>query len=314
MKWMVRDDRSGLTTRMRGRHGKIAALFLTGVLVGCQSPLSPTPLSDETALGKLEFRANGEDFVRQGFVTKDGWNVTFQHVYVTLANLTAATSDGAAQADETTQAIKGSAADKAGALAKLAHASLTVEGVRTVDLVPREGGDETALVESVDAPATHYDALAWSMVPAIAGPAQGQTLQLVGQATKNSRTVDFVLGWDRSHRYVCGDFIGDQRKGIVKSGGHADVEATFHFDHVFGNADEPADDPINLGAVGFEPFAALAADGPSGRDEGERVVLNRPELAAQLAAEDFDALQVAFAGLGHVGEGHCDAEPVEGEQ
>jgi len=38
------------------------------------------------ATGKLQFYANGEDFVRQGFVSKDGWSISFDHVYITLSD------------------------------------------------------------------------------------------------------------------------------------------------------------------------------------------------------------------------------------
>ncbi len=308
MKWLNHRGQD-LANRKCYGSGKMAALLLTGLLVGCQSDIPASPRLDESSLGTLEFRANGEDFVRQGFVAKDGWAVQFQHVYVTLADLTAAATSSAvgeiAAADDVTpvEATKAVGAAKAAGLAKLVNASLTVEGIQTVDLVPAPGAAETALVKSLDAEATHYDALAWTMVPAIAGPAQGQTLQLVGQATRDDRTVDFVIGWDRSHRYVCGDFIGEQRKGIVKPGERGGVEATFHFDHVFGNAEADDSDPVNLKAVGFEPFAALAQEG--------RVVLERADLEAKLAPEDFETLQLAFTGLGHVGEGHCDAELVE---
>ncbi len=45
------------------------------------------------ATGTLEFYANGEDFVRQGFVSMDGWSIQFDHVYITLADITAYQTD-----------------------------------------------------------------------------------------------------------------------------------------------------------------------------------------------------------------------------
>ena len=56
-------------------------------------PTAETAPSEDQAAGQLTIRANGEDFVRQGFVTKDDWQVTFDHVYVTLAEVTAYQSD-----------------------------------------------------------------------------------------------------------------------------------------------------------------------------------------------------------------------------
>ncbi|NOQ17708.1 MAG: DUF4382 domain-containing protein, partial [Dehalococcoidales bacterium] len=58
---------------------------------------------------------------------------------------------------------------------------------------------------------------------------------------------------------------------------------TFHFDHIFGDADTPMDDDLNVSALGFDPFADVA--------EGGQVDLDMSELH-----------------LGHVGEGHCYSE------
>ena len=45
----------------------ISVLLITGILLsGC---------AGGEGRGKLQFYANGEDFVRQGFVSKDGWSI-----------------------------------------------------------------------------------------------------------------------------------------------------------------------------------------------------------------------------------------------
>ena len=63
----------------------ITALLTAGiVLAGCGSGGEG---------GTLQINANGEDFVRQGFVSKDGWSITFDHVYITLADITAYQTD-----------------------------------------------------------------------------------------------------------------------------------------------------------------------------------------------------------------------------
>jgi len=62
----------------------ILALLISIIIVGCGGAAEK---------GTLQFHANGEDFVRQGFVSKDGWAITFDHVYVTLADATAYQSD-----------------------------------------------------------------------------------------------------------------------------------------------------------------------------------------------------------------------------
>jgi hypothetical protein len=61
----------------------IPLLILVMVLAGCPGK----------ATGTLEFYANGEDFVRQGFVSKDGWSIQFDHVYITLDGIAAYQTD-----------------------------------------------------------------------------------------------------------------------------------------------------------------------------------------------------------------------------
>lgn len=53
---------------------------------------------------------------------------------------------------------------------------------------------------------------------------------------------------------------------------------TFHFDHIFGRADKRPDDPMNVEAFGFAPFAG-----------------------------DSEVHDIKLKGMhmGHAGEGHC---------
>ncbi|MGF1536922.1 MAG: DUF4382 domain-containing protein [Elainellaceae cyanobacterium] len=263
------------------------AIGLAGLAAGCaQSDSEVAPQADSTdstETGTLEFRANGEDFVRQGFVSKDGWQIDFEHLYVTLFDLKAYQTDSAYDPDVDKEISASPAAQ--------------VSKETTVDLA--EGDEEAApvLVESVTAPAGQYDALSWNMAPATSGPSEGSTLMMVGTAAKDGETIPFTLRLDPEYTYTCGEFVGDARKGILQSGEQADVEATFHFDHVFGDGDAPADDSINTGAVGFEPFAALASNGELDVDQAE--------LEQALSPQDYSTLEEALVGLGHVGEGHC---------
>ncbi|MGJ3246409.1 MAG: DUF4382 domain-containing protein [Elainellaceae cyanobacterium] len=267
-----------------------------GFLYACSSPepeadapaesQTETAATDESAdggEGTLELRANGEDFVRQGFVTKDGWQVSFDHIYVNLADVTAYQTDPPYDPD-TEGELK-------------ANTEVGLDEPQTVDLAE---GDETAepiLISEVMAPAGRYNALSWEMVPADSGPAEGYTLVMMGTAEKDGRAVDFTIKTDQPYAYTCGAFVGDERKGILESGDTADLEATFHFDHIFGDGEAPADDPINTGAVGFEPFAAIAQDGQLDADMAA--------LEQQLPQEDYATLKDTMAGLAHVGEGHC---------
>lgn len=233
--------------------------------------------------GTLEVRANGEDFVRQGFVTVDGWTMSFDHLYVTLDEVTAYQSDPAF--DPTVED------------APTAEVSLAWEEPVTVDLA---AGDETAepiLVGSQEAPAGRYNALGWKIVPAPEGPAAGYGLMLQGTATKDGQDIAFTLQLDQPLRFICGDFVGDDRKGILADGETADLEATFHFDHLFGDGEAAPDDEINTGALGFDPLAALAQEGT--------LTMDGTDLEQRLSAEDYGKLLSILPSLGHVGEGHC---------
>lgn len=234
--------------------------------------------------GELTIRANGEDFVRQGFVTKDGWEVSFDNVFVTLAEVTAYQSDPPFDAE-------------AGGKPE-ATETVSISEPVTVDLAE---GDETAepiLVETVAAPAGRYNALSWKMVPATDGPAAGQTIWMAGTATKEGETIDFAIKLDPTLEFVCGDFVGDERKGILDPADEADLEATFHFDHLFGDGEAPPDDDINTGALGFDPLAAIA--------EGGTLEVDMAALESQLSPEEYQTLMGVLPSLGHVGEGHCE--------
>ena len=221
------------------------------------------------ATGKLQFHTNGEDFVRQGFVSKDGWSINFDHVYITLADVTAY------QTDPPYDPHSGGDIN--------AKVTVSLDKVYTVDLAEGGANAPPILVDEVsDAAVGHYNAISWKMAKASSGPAAGYSLVIIGAAEKDGQSVDFIINVEEEYGYSCGEYVGDERKGIVADGGTADLEMTFHFDHIFGDAETPLDDELNLNAVGFEPFADTAEGGK---------ILNMAELH-----------------LGHVGEGHCHCE------
>lgn len=237
--------------------------------------------------GTLQFVANGEDFVRQGFVSKDGWTITFDHVYVNLADVTAYQSDPPYDPHEGGDVQ--------------AETKVSLDGTHTVDLA--EGGESAspiAVDEVSDAPAGHYNAISWEMPRASEGPTQGYALLIVGTAEKDGETVDFSVGIDQAYAYTCGEFVGDERKGMVQKDGSADVEMTFHFDHIFGDAETPMDDDLNVGAPGFEPFAQAA--------EGGTLEASLSDLESAFSAEAYQIMMDTLPTLGHVGEGHCHCE------
>lgn len=272
------------------RDFRLSPLALPGLLAltalaACSSE-APTssangaPDSAAAGQGTLVIRANGEDFVRQGFTSKDGWDISFDHVYVTLAEVTAYQSEP--PYDPTADA------------ALVATTQAQVAGPLVLDLAEGDASAEPIVIAELEVPAGRYNALSWRVVPDTKDDA---TIRLVGQATQDGTTVAFDVGIEDTLAFTCGDFVGDERKGILTDGGTADLEATFHFDHLFGDGEASADDEINTGALGFGPLAALATDG--------QLMVDGAGLKANLSAPDQAILASILPSLGHVGEGHC---------
>ncbi|WP_017755335.1 hypothetical protein [Calidifontibacillus oryziterrae] len=270
--------------------------FFLLLIVGCQQqaateqqPTSPQPEQQaELVLSKLQFVANGEDFIRKGFTSVDGWTITFDHAYITLGNIAAhqtnppydPTKDSEIQSVETV--------------------SLNV--IHTIDLALGDEDEPPILVGEIDAPIGHYNALSWDMLKGPEGDLAGQAIVLEGTATKAEQTIDFVISIDKEYHYDAGEFIGDVRKGFVEEGKTGELEMTFHFDHFFGDFDTPQDDALNTGAIGFEPFAKLAENG--------EIQITLAEMKEKFDSETYEKLIQLLPSLGHVGEGHAKAQEI----
>jgi hypothetical protein len=251
-----------------------AIVFGALLLTGCSEP--------ET--GTLAINANGEDFVRQGFTTKDGWDIAFDAVYVTISDVKAYQTDPPY--------------DAASGVLPQSETQVGMPAVTTVDLAAGDAFADPVLLAMIDdAPAGQYNALSWQMVNAAEGPSEDATVTLLGTATKDNNTIVFDIAVNESFQFSCGEYVGDSRKGILAADDSADLELTFHFDHIFGDGTVPLDDGLNVGALGFEPLAALAENGVLDVDSAE--------LQAGLSAEAYHLFFNAVATLGHVGEGHC---------
>ena len=164
-----------------------------------------------SAKGTLQFQANGEDFVRQGFVSKDGWAIAFDHVYVTLSDVIGYQSSPPYDPHTETEVD--------------AKAKAALPGTHTVDLA--EGDEHAAPIvvgEAKDAPQGHFNAIHWAMLQATSGLAQGYALVIAGTAEKDGQTVHFTIKVEDEYEYTCGEYVGDERKGILAKGGTADQE------------------------------------------------------------------------------------------
>lgn len=220
------------------------------------------------AEGSLALFANGEALATDGFLalelTRDGWELRFDHIYVTLAGVSAFQTDPPYDAEA------------GGDPSVTVTVDFDAVAQTTIDLTETDGDGRVPLA-TVSAPEGHYNAVTWSVVPAQSGDWAGHSMVLIGTASRDGETVDFTLTSAESHDYVCGEYVGDARKGFVTAGAEADLELTFHLDHVFGRMDKGAADQMNIDAKGFEAFAA----------GGEQ------------------AIDLAGLHIGHVGEGHC---------
>lgn len=238
--------------------------------------------------GTLTLVANGEDFVRQGFVSKDGWSINFDNLYVNVGEAIAyaAESNFEPQKNDTKDSIE------------YEQKVEFLDRAEVTDLAAGEADADPVAVAETNVSPGFYNALAWEVTTADADSAiAGKTMNLIGQATKDGETIDFNLSFNQPTTYVCGEFVGDLRQGIVEADTPGTVEMTFHFDHLFGDLDTPPEDALNQDALGFEPIASLASNAT--------VELNDEDLAEGLSPEDYQKLSEAIAGLGHVGEGHC---------
>lgn len=263
-------------------------------LVGCQQQQTQQSVqtqspqqTEQSTMSKLQFVANGEDFIRQGFTSVDGWQITFDHAYITLGNIfghqTNPPYDPTKDTDIPTDAQ-----------------TVSLEGLYTIDLA---AGDENAvpiLVGEADAPTGHYNAISWDILKASDGDQAGQAIVLEGTATKAEQSIDFVIKLDKQYHYDAGEFVGDVRKGFVEEGKPGDLEMTFHFDHLFGDFQTPQDDDLNTGAVGFEPFASLA--------ENSELDISMTEMQDKFDPQIYEKLIQLLPSLGHVGEGHAKSQ------
>lgn len=220
------------------------------------------------AEGTLSLFANGEALATEGFLapelTRDGWELRFDHVYVTLAGVSAF------QTDPPYDAEAGGAPEAA------VRVPFDMAAPRTIDLT-NTGADGRVFLGDVAGPEGHYNAIAWSVVPAPSGEWTGHAMVLIGTAAKDGESVAFTLTNSGTQDYVCGEYVGAERKGFVAADGTADLELTFHLDHVFGRLDKGPEDAMNTGALGFDRFSGGGTQ-----------------------AINLDGLHI-----GHVGEGHC---------
>ncbi len=254
------------------------------ILSSCNpnNKLTTTESNTENLPGEtLTLVANGEDFIRQGFVSKDGWHIDFNHAHVTLADVVAYQTNPPFNSEEDEEL-------------KPTESVTLISEATTVDLAAGGENAPPIKVTQVSAPVGSYNAIAWKLVN---NQENTGSIILDGTAVKENETVKFLISLPINSDYTCGEFIGDQRKGILEAGKTAEIETTFHFDHLFGDGQTPANDDLNISALGFQPLAILAQNG--------QLKVDLATLEKSLSPEDYQKLMNNINSLGHVGEGHC---------
>lgn len=255
----------------------IAILFLSS----CGNNSSNTTVSEnEDYAGEtLTLVANGEDFIRQGFTSKDGWRIDFNHAYVTLDEVIAYQTDPPfnAESDEMINA---------------SESIILVDEAITIDLAQGDENASPIIVAEAIAPTGVYNAISWKLI----NDAQSNSsIVLDGIAVKDGETINFVLNLPIPLEYQCGEFVGDERKGVLEAGKDAQLETTFHFDHIFGDGEATPEDEINVGAIGFQPLAQLSNNG--------ELNIDLATMKAQLSPEDYEKLEKKSSIFGSCGRG-----------
>lgn len=255
---------------------------------------------DEAAVGTLVFSANGEEFVRNGFTSEDGWSIQFQAVYVNVYGPTAYQVVEDQQQSLTQAGLRHGGHPHENIPEGSAHVALMGDYFLQLKQPAFEVG------RAEDAPIGNYNRLAFTVRPApdeSQGLEQGFTgvsLAFLGTAEKEGRSIGFDIRFSEEMVYYdCGP-NGDA--GVLAEGEQATAEMTFHVDHVFGDSeagppDTSDESSVNFMAVGFGPFAALAQD--------DSLQIDQQQLGQLMNGATYLQLIDAVRTMGHSGEAHC---------
>ncbi|MDP8224320.1 MAG: hypothetical protein P9L99_13230 [Candidatus Lernaella stagnicola] len=282
------------------------AWLIVGLLLIATAALLVTACGDDDdddgagMTGTLTFTANGEEFIREGFVDKTGWLISFDHFYITLSGLT-----GIQVAEETDeQALTVAHAGHPHEDIPEGAAHVALDGVHTLDLTEGDGPQE---VGSLAAPAGNYNYAAFNMVQSEGDFFPGYSIVMQGVATKDSDAIAFTIKLNEQMTFTsCHQEVNDEFAGVVDAGGNGTLETTFHSDHLFGDYEDLGNpEGVNPGALGFQAFADLAAAGA--------LEIDQDEMAAQMDPDDYATFVAALFTLGHSGEGHCNYNEYEAQ-
>ena len=255
---------------------------------------------DDDAVGSLEFYANGEEFIRDGFTSMDGWRIDFTHFWVYLQGFTAYQ-----YVEESTEEQKILPAHAGHPHEDIPEGTAheTLLDTYAIDLAL---GEDRTLVDTIDdAPVGNYNYIAFNMVQGN----EGFSIIMQGTASKGEDSIDFTIQLTEEMTFSsCHQEVDDEYAGVVDEGGLGTVESTFHSDHVFGDEETLGEeDSVNEIALGFQAIYDLMTD------LGVNSVTQQ-DLADGLGGEDYLTFMEAVKTLGHSGEGHCEYSDYEAEE
>ena len=222
--------------------------------------------------GNLLFNANGEDFVVNGLISKEGWKVDFDKVLVNLGSPQAYNPE-----NQDLKAI--------------------LEGDHLVDLKRGTSARPEVSVGIVShADTGNYQSLKFSLKRIESGEYAGYSIVLIGIAQKDEIKVPFIIKLDEEMTFNGREgYVGDSIKGILGEDKTTDVEMTFHFDHIFGNIEMGDEDHVNSESPGFALFLDFIKD--------KTIDVDQKEMRDHSL---YNSLIHGIETLGHLGEGHCE--------
>lgn len=264
---------------------------------------------DIAATGSVAVTANGEEFVRDGFISMDGWDLIFDHLYV---NLTGPTAYQVVET-QTSSSFRPLHAGHSHEDIPEGSAHVALTGSYLVDLA--QGVEATTVGIITEAPIGNYNRLNFDITQAAADTQPvdpvtttvvddliGYSIVLIGSAENGGHTITFTIKFTEEMRYTdCGP---NATEGVVAEDGQGTAEMTFHFDHVFGDEETLGEaDSVNEIALGFGPLAALSSGGVFD--------ITQDDLGNLLSGSDYLTLIDALRTIGHSGEAHCHYSALE---
>ena len=234
---------------------------------------------------ELDVMVNGEAFAEEGMVSKDGWEISFDQVTVMVGEVTVSGVPANADPDQ------GDLVEVPWSLEGGSEAAEVPPGFVAVSLQ-----DGPVKLGPQEVPVGTYNQVQWQW-----GADATAAIALKGTAVQGDQSIPFNLRFPGEFQANCGDYVGDERKGIVTADSGGEVELTLHLDHMFGDGDSPPNDEINTKSFGFNPFLETASE--------EGIVVTPATWESWGTPALRQSLKDVLISMPHVGEGHCDVVP-----